>query len=182
MLSSVGIVSSSRSRVIVPDISGLSSSDAVSALTAASLTAGTVTTTTSGATSGNNGQVASQGVSAGSDLERGATVSYVTYSYTCVPSYSYNTTYGSCNGCTQPYSTTRTDDTCGTGTIAWSSGTINCESNVQIDSVDEFTGATSTTCNYKNTKTYQNSCTGALTYTYSTFTRARACPTCGCPI
>lgn len=80
-MGSIGYVASSWSRVIVPSIIGLSASAANSALTSASLSVGTVTTTTTGATSGNNGTVQSQSLSAGSNAERSTAVSYVTYNY-----------------------------------------------------------------------------------------------------
>ncbi len=80
-MGSIGYVASSWSRVIVPSIIGLSSTVANSTLTSANLSVGTVTTTTTGATSGNNGTVASQSLSAGSDAERSTSVSYVTYNY-----------------------------------------------------------------------------------------------------
>lgn len=84
-MSSIGYVASSWSRVIVPSIIGLSTSAANSALTSANLSVGTVTTTTSGATSGNNGTVATQSISAGTDAERSTSVSYVTYDYVETP-------------------------------------------------------------------------------------------------
>ena len=80
-MGSIGYVASSWSRVIVPSIIGLSTSAANSALTSASLSVGTVTTTTSGATSGNNGTVATQSISAGTNVERSTSISYVTYNY-----------------------------------------------------------------------------------------------------
>lgn len=80
-MSSIGYVASSWSRVIVPNIVGLTALNASTQIISADLTVGTVTTTTTGATSGNNGTVASQSLSAGSDVERSTSVSYVTYNY-----------------------------------------------------------------------------------------------------
>jgi hypothetical protein len=82
-LRSIGYVASSGSRVIVPNIVDLSTSAASSALSTAGLVLGTSTgSTSSGATSENNGYVASQSVASGADVERGTTVNYTTYSYT----------------------------------------------------------------------------------------------------
>lgn len=80
-MGSIGYVASSWSRVIVPNVVGLTALNASTQIISAGLTVGTVTTTTTGATSGNNGTVASQSLSAGSDVERSTSVSYVTYNY-----------------------------------------------------------------------------------------------------
>lgn len=74
-------VISSRSTVIVPNLSGLTSSQALAALSAVELTVGSTSTTTSGASSANTGQVSSQSVTAGTEVERYSSVGYVTYYY-----------------------------------------------------------------------------------------------------
>lgn len=81
---SVAVISS-RSTVIVPDLSGLTSSQALSALSAVELTVGSTSTTASGANSSNNGKVASQSVSVGTEVERYSSVNYVTYYYEAAP-------------------------------------------------------------------------------------------------
>jgi hypothetical protein len=82
MLGGIGFLSGG-SRVIVPNIIGLSTSAASAALSNVGLVLGSSTgSTSSGATSENNGYVASQSVSAGSDLDRTSTITYTTYSYT----------------------------------------------------------------------------------------------------
>lgn len=82
MLGGIGFLSGG-SRVIVPNIVGLSTSAASTALSAVGLTLGSSTgSTSSGANSGNDGYVASQSVSSGSDVDRGSTITYTTYSYT----------------------------------------------------------------------------------------------------
>jgi len=85
-LGSIGYVASSWSRVIVPNIVGLSTSAAASALSAVGLVLGSSTgTTTSGANSGNNGNLATQSVASGADVERGTTITYTTYYYYVAP-------------------------------------------------------------------------------------------------
>lgn len=78
-------VISAQSTVAVPDLSGLTPSQALTALTNAELTVGTVSTTTAGATSGNNGTIATQNVSAGTLIERYTNVGYTVYSYSAPP-------------------------------------------------------------------------------------------------
>lgn len=80
-----GLFASSSSLVIVPDLSGLSSSEALSALSNAELTIGVVTTTGSGANSSNNNKIASQAIVAGSLVERYSAISYSLYSYSAPP-------------------------------------------------------------------------------------------------
>jgi hypothetical protein len=84
-LSSIGYVASSWSRVIVPNIIGLTALNASTQIISAGLSVGTVTTTTSGATSGNNGTVATQEIPAGTDVERSTSVAYATYNYIAPP-------------------------------------------------------------------------------------------------
>lgn len=82
MLGSIGFLSGG-SRVLVPNIVGLSTSAATTALSNVGLTLGSSTgSTSSGASSENNGYVASQSVASGADVDRGSTVTYTTYSYT----------------------------------------------------------------------------------------------------
>jgi hypothetical protein len=81
----LGFYAASKGSAVVPLLTGLSSSQAQSALTAVSLTVGSVTTTTSGATSGNNGTVESQSVAAGTVLNQEDSVSIVVYSYVPAP-------------------------------------------------------------------------------------------------
>jgi hypothetical protein len=71
--------------VLVPDLSGLSSSAAQSAITAAGLTVGSISSTSSGANSGNNGQVASSSPTTGTLVDYETSVSFVTYSYSPPP-------------------------------------------------------------------------------------------------
>jgi hypothetical protein len=79
MLGGIGFLSGG-SRVIVPNIVGLSTSAASTALSNVGLVLGSSTGSTStGATSGNNGYVASQSIS--TDADRGDTITYTTYSY-----------------------------------------------------------------------------------------------------
>lgn len=73
------------STVVVPNIVGLTPSQALDALTAVELTVGTTSTTTSGANSSNNGTIESQTVTAGSLVERLSSVGYTTYSYSAPP-------------------------------------------------------------------------------------------------
>ena len=80
-----GLFSSSSSLVIVPDLSNLTSAEALSALSAVELLVGTTSTTTSGANSSNNGKVSSQSVTSGTLVERYSSVNYVTYFYQAAP-------------------------------------------------------------------------------------------------
>ena len=114
----LGFYAASKGSAVVPLLTGLSSSQAQSAITAVSLTVGSVTTTASGATSGNNGTVSSQSVAAGTVLDQGQTVDIVVYSYvpappTFVPDFTPTTTYY-CktvdeNGVVSPEFTSSTD-------------------------------------------------------------------------
>lgn len=184
---SVGYFASSGSGVQVPNIVDLSTSAASSALSAVGLVLGSSTgTTTSGATSGNNGYVASQSVASGAYVDYGTTITYTTYNYVppCTPSYSYSEQVTSpCNGCTYTYNLIATDVTCGTGSyVAAYNQTGNCTSNPQTDEFEELIGTTSTECIIRVTKEYTNSCTGDITYSYETIYRPRACPTCACEL
>lgn len=80
----VAVISAS-SAVIVPDLSGKTAAEVLSALTAAELTVGTASTTTSGANGSNNGKVASQTIAAGTMVERYSSVGYSTYYYEAAP-------------------------------------------------------------------------------------------------
>jgi len=185
-LRSIGYVASSGSRVIVPNIVGLTTSAASTTLTAAGLTLGNSTGSTgTGATSENNGKIASQSVASGSAVDRGTTVTYTTYSYTppCTPSYSYSEQVTrACNGCDYIYNLIATDVTCGTGSSTVATGQVaNCTSNTVTDEFEEFLNASSTQCNYRGTTVTYNSCTQAYTYTYTFYSRARECPSCPCP-
>lgn len=98
-----GILASSSSLVVVPDLSGLNSAQVLSALSALDLSVGTTSTTSSGADSSNNGKVSSQSPAAGSFVERYSQVGYVTYSYTAPSPTPSPVTYnfyasGCCNG------------------------------------------------------------------------------------
>jgi hypothetical protein len=78
----------------VPNIVGLSSSGADMTIGMGGFTVGTVTTTTAGATSGNNGTVAFQSPTAGTTATLGTAVSYTLYNYiapTFPPVWSDNT-------------------------------------------------------------------------------------------
>lgn len=81
----LGFYAASKGSAVVPLLTGLSSSQAQSAITAVSLTVGSVNTTTSGATSGNNGTVYSQSVPAGTVLNQQDTVDIVVYLYVPAP-------------------------------------------------------------------------------------------------
>lgn len=82
MLGGIGFLSGG-SRVIVPNIVGLSTSAASTALSNVGLVLGSSTgSTSSGANSGNDGYVATQSVASGADLDRTSTITYTTYSYT----------------------------------------------------------------------------------------------------
>ena len=74
-------VSTFSSQYIVPNVVGQSLSSAQSSITASGNTVGSTSTTSSGATSGNDGQVQSQSVAAGT-YGSSQTVNLVTYSYT----------------------------------------------------------------------------------------------------
>jgi hypothetical protein len=77
-----GILASSSSLVLVPDLSNFNLSQVNSALQTAGLVVGTVTTTATNATSSNSGLVSTQSPMAGTLVERFTQVNYVTYSYT----------------------------------------------------------------------------------------------------
>lgn len=84
---SIGYFASSGSSVLVPNIVDLSTGAASSALSAVGLVLGSSTgSTSSGATSENNGNIASQSVAAGSYVDTGTTITYTTYAYS-PPSY-----------------------------------------------------------------------------------------------
>lgn len=107
---SIGYFASSGSRVQVPNIVDLSTSAASSALSAVGLVLGSSTgSISSGATSENNGKVATQSVASGSYVDYGTTITYTTYSYSppsCTPGWQF-TSYGAwsdwstCSGGTQ---------------------------------------------------------------------------------
>lgn len=84
MLGNLGYYSG-KGMVLVPDLSGLSSSAAQSAITSAGLTVGSISSTSSGANSSNNGQVASSSPTAGTLVDYETSVSFVTYSYSPPP-------------------------------------------------------------------------------------------------
>lgn len=175
----------SVSSIIVPNIVGLTTSAASTALSAVGLVLGSSTgSTSSGATPENNGYVASQSVASGASVQPGTTITYTTYSYTppCSPSYSYSEQVTSaCNGCTYTYNLIQTDVTCGTGSsVAAYNQTSSCESNPITDQFEEVYSTSSTTCTIRETTVRQNSCTGVYTYSYRFFDRVRECPTCVC--
>ncbi len=175
----------SVSSITVPNIVGLTTSAASSALSALGLVLGSSTgSTSSGATAENNGYVASQSIAAGSGVDAGTTITYTTYSYTppCTPSYSYSEQITSaCNGCTETYNVIATDIACGTGSYVYAyNQTRSCESNPIIDQYEEVYSTTSTYCTIRETTVRQNSCSGAITYSYSFFDRPRECPSCPC--
>jgi hypothetical protein len=68
--------------VTMPNILGLTSGSAVTVLANAGITTYSSTTSSDGATSGNNGKVKSQNPGIGSVLNYGDSVSFVTYNYT----------------------------------------------------------------------------------------------------
>jgi len=81
----------------VPNVVSLSSGTANTTIISAGFVVGTVTTTTSGATSVNNGTVASQSPTAGTTATLGTSVSYTTYNYiapTYPPTWSDNVLAG----------------------------------------------------------------------------------------
>lgn len=181
MFGAIGIFGS-KGMARVPDLSGLSGSAITSAITTAGLTASSSGTTTT-SNSSINGQVASQTPSANSLAEYGTTVSYTTYNYVapCTPNWTVQTIWSSCTSCVK-YSNDYHTDGCGNSYFDNPQGPIACDSGTTtlIDSYEELIGFTSTTCEYKTTNTYENDCTGALTYTYSYRTSGRACPSCPC--
>lgn len=84
---SIGYFASSGSSVLVPSIVGLSTGAASSALSAVGLVLGSSTgSTSSGASSENNGNIASQSIAAGTYVDYGTTITYTTYAYS-PPSY-----------------------------------------------------------------------------------------------
>lgn len=96
---------SSSSLVVVPDLFGMTPSQAIAALSAAEILVGSTSTTSSGATSGNNGLIASQSVAAGSLVERYSSVGYATYYYvdptpttTPTPTPTYGIWISGCSG------------------------------------------------------------------------------------
>lgn len=175
---SIGYVASSGSRILVPSITGLSPSSASSALSAVGLSLGSGTTTTSGASSGNDGLIASQSPASGDYVDYGSSVSYVTYNYVatpppCVPSYGaeYPVTTGTCNGCTYPVAYYKDDITCGTGSVFVRNGTVDCaSSNIYIGEDWQLIGGTSTRCDYAVYKVYITSSCGDPVY-YDVFDR-----------
>jgi len=52
---------------------------------------------------------------------------------------------------------------------------------VLTNEYDTFVGASSTQCNYQNTKVYTNPCTNEVTYVNTNYQIARPCPSCTCP-
>lgn len=185
MLSSLGFIGSS-SRVVVPDITNLSISNATTALSYVGLSIGSSTgSTTSGATSGNNGNIALQDPVFGSDVERGSAINYITYNYIppCSPNWTVQTIYSNCVSCVR-YSNDYHTDGCGNSYFDNPQGPLPCDSGEETltNEYDDMIGMTSTECNYRKTREYTNNCTGAVRYVYSYFTRARACPTCACPL
>jgi len=69
----------------VPNLSGLSSSAAQSAIISAGLTFDQATTTSSGASSGNNGTVSSSSIASGTLVDYETSISIVLYSYSAPP-------------------------------------------------------------------------------------------------
>ena len=80
-----GILSSSSSLVLVPDLTGLDTLQANSLIQNLQFTPTTSTTTATGATSSNNGLIASQSLAPNTLAERYTTLSYVTYAYVAPP-------------------------------------------------------------------------------------------------
>jgi hypothetical protein len=76
---------SSKGMTTVPNLSGLSSSAAQSAIISAGLTFGQATSTSSGASSGNNGTVSSSSIASGSLVDYETSISIVLYSYSAPP-------------------------------------------------------------------------------------------------
>jgi hypothetical protein len=85
MLGVLGFYAASKGSSVVPLLTGLGSSQAQSAITAVGLTVGSVTTTSSGATSENNNTVATQSIAAGTVVDQQTIVNIVTYAYVPVP-------------------------------------------------------------------------------------------------
>lgn len=155
MLSSLGFIGSG-SRVLVPSILGQSPSSASTILSNAGLSLGSSTgTTSSGATSGNDGKVATQSIISGSDVERGTSVTYTTFSYVyvppCSPNYQVTNTTSSCSNCQTTYTDTYTDlNGCGGQPYT---------SNRSGGSCDSGTTSTSTQDYHELVGQSQNSCT-----------------------
>lgn len=80
-----GILSSSSSLVLVPDLTGLDTLQANSLIQNLQFTPTTSTTTSTGATSSNNGLIASQSLAPNTLAERYTTLSYVIYAYVAPP-------------------------------------------------------------------------------------------------
>jgi beta-lactam-binding protein with PASTA domain len=150
----VGYFASSSSRVIVPSVLGQSASSASSILTAAGLTPLSGGSTSTNATSGNDGTVASQSISSGSDAERGTNVSYVLYSYTapCVPNWQVTNTTSSCSNCQTTYYDTYTDvNGCGQQPYTSPRSGGSCDSgttSTQIQDYVELVGQSMNSCTY----------------------------------
>ena len=82
---SIGYFASSGSMILVPNLVGLSSSEASNALSAVGLILGESTgTTTSGANVSNNGKIATQSSSSGSYVNFATVITYTTYQYQVV--------------------------------------------------------------------------------------------------
>ena len=80
-----GILSSSSSLVLVPDLAGLDTLQANALIQSLQFTSASSTTTATGATSSNNGLIASQSLVPNTLAERYTTLSYVTYAYVAPP-------------------------------------------------------------------------------------------------
>ena len=74
-------ITTPASTASVPNINGLTAASANSTITGAGFAVGTVTTTTSGATSGHDGTVASQSPTSGTVATLGSAVSYTLFNY-----------------------------------------------------------------------------------------------------
>jgi hypothetical protein len=85
MLGVLGFYAATRGSAVVPLLTGLGSSQAQSAITAAGLTVGSVNTTTSGATVENNNTVATQSIAAGTVVDPGTTVDITVYYWVPTP-------------------------------------------------------------------------------------------------
>jgi hypothetical protein len=77
---------SSSSYVVVPNVSGMNTSQASSTLQAVGLSLGSGSSTSDGANSGNDGLISYTSPSAGSEVEIGSSINYVRYSYSPPPS------------------------------------------------------------------------------------------------
>lgn len=75
-----GVFDDTIANAVVPNLVGMTLNQVGDALTAAGLV-GSQSLSTDGATSGNNGKVKSQAVAAGTSLNVGSTVAYVSYNY-----------------------------------------------------------------------------------------------------